>query len=283
MDNKIPLVIKSIEEMSEFVFTHWDKTIGFVPTMGYLHRGHLSLVESSLNDNELTVVSIFVNPTQFGENEDFDKYPRDLDNDLKLMSTLDVDVVFYPENKEIYPDGYKTFVEVYDVGSRYCGKSRPIHFRGVTTIVCKLLNIVKPTLMYMGEKDFQQIYILEKMIDDLNISSRIIRCPIIRESDGLAMSSRNVYLSENERKVASCLYQSMLLAKEMFLAEETDIEKVRAKMEEMILANKCHIDYIAFINNDTFVEEQVLTSDSRVLLAVKFGTTRLIDNMRLWQ
>jgi len=283
MSNKIPLVIKSIEEMSEFVFTHWDKTIGFVPTMGYLHQGHLSLVESSLRDNELTVVSIFVNPTQFGENEDFDKYPRDLDNDLKLMSTLDVDVVFYPEYREIYPDGYKTFVEVYDIGNRYCGKSRPIHFRGVTTIVCKLLNIVKPTLMYMGEKDFQQVYILEKMIDDLNISSSIVRCPIIRESDGLAMSSRNVYLSENERKSALCLYQSMLLTKEMFLAGETDVAKVRAKMEEMILTNNGHIDYIAFINNDNFEEEQVLTSDSRVLLAVKFGTTRLIDNIRLWQ
>jgi len=275
------MLIKTISEMNEFALSNKDESIGFVPTMGSLHSGHLSLVEKSNKENQIAIVSIFVNPTQFGVNEDFSTYPRDIRKDLDLLSDYKVDAVFCPEYEDIYPKDYKTFVEVHDYSKKYCGVTRPDHFRGVATVVCKLLNIVKPTFMYMGEKDFQQIFILEKMILDLNMSTKIIRCPIVRESDGLAMSSRNIYLDISERQKALCLYQSLLLAKKLFNEGEIEIEHAKNKMAELIEKSNGIIDYIAFVNNNTFNEVKRLTKDTRALLAVKIGRTRLIDNMLL--
>ena len=312
--NKKPLVIKSIKEMREFIKPHTasqEANIGFVPTMGYLHEGHLSLVEESTKHCDVTVVSIFVNPKQFGQGEDLLSYPRDLERDLLLLSAYNVDAVFYPEYDEIYPQGYKTYVEVSELSGMYCGKSRPIHFKGVTTVVLKLINIIKPSLVYMGEKDFQQIVILEKMIQDLNLEVKIKRCPILREEDGLAKSSRNIYLNETERKEALCLYHSLLKAKELFNNGETDTETVKTQMTKIISNNNGTIDYIAFTDEPprssvgdisdvpqfratlnrpygdevtdehTLEEVSVINAHTRVLLAVKIGKTRLIDNMSI--
>jgi len=194
-------VIDSIQEMREYRSLIYEtKNIGFVPTMGYLHEGHLSLVEQSNKESDITIVSIYVNPTQFGENEDLQTYPRDIDRDLDLLCKYNVDAVFYPNNKEMYPEGYLTWVEVEKLSSLYCGRSRPTHFKGVSTIVSKLINIVRPLYLYMGEKDFQQIAVLKKMIEDLNYDTYIRPCPIVREIDGLALSSRNAYLNEKERR-----------------------------------------------------------------------------------
>ena len=274
-------VIRTITEMNEFALSNKDKSIGFVPTMGGLHSGHLSLVEKSIRENEVTIVSIFVNPTQFGANEDFDKYPRDMKKDIYLLSDYKVDAVFYPDYEKIYPKNFKTYVEVHDFGKKFCGKSRPDHFRGVATIVCKLLNIIKPNLMYLGEKDFQQVFILERMLIDLNIPTKIKRCSIIRENDGLAMSSRNIYLDITERKKALCLYQSLKLAKKLFKEGETEVEYTRDKMAELIDENDGVIDYIAFVNNVSFHEVNKLSPETRIILAVKIGNTRLIDNILL--
>jgi pantoate--beta-alanine ligase len=295
----IPLI--TIADMKEYTLATRGKTIGFVPTMGCLHTGHLSLVKQCVAENDITVVSIFVNPTQFGENEDFDKYPRVLDKDLELLSKYDVDVVFCPEYSEIYPKDYKTFVDVLDLNKLYCGDSRPDHFRGVATIVCKLLNIVNPDNMYMGEKDFQQIIVLEKMILDLNMLTTIRRCPVVREEDGLAMSSRNIYLNIDARKRALCLHKALLLARDLFKNGETRIDVVRDEMMELIHSlnlpllspnmkeedmehknrGDYSIDYISFVNNDTFEEEQLITKNTRLLIAVKIGNTRLIDNLKI--
>ena len=280
--NKMPLVIKKIQEMINFASSlSGGLSIGFVPTMGYLHEGHLSLVKKSVNENSKTIISIFVNPSQFGQNEDFNKYPRDLDRDLNLLYDLNVDVVFIPDYEEIYPKNFKTWVEVDELSSLYCGKSRPGHFKGVATIVNKLVNIVKPHKMYMGEKDFQQVFILEKMLLDLNIMTKIVRCPIIRESDGLAMSSRNIYLSYSERENALALYRSLLLAKELYYKGIDEIETVKTKMINLIKENHGIVDYIAFVNNNSFLEEKKITDETRILLAVRIGNTRLIDNMKL--
>jgi len=279
--SKTPAVIKTISEMREYTSRHSGKTIGFVPTMGYLHEGHTSLVARSVAENQITVVSIFVNPTQFGLNEDLDKYPRDLDRDLSLLSQYEVDVVFYPDHQAMYPENFKTFVEVDKLSNRYCGKSRPGHFRGVLTIVNKLVNIVTPHFMYMGEKDFQQIFILETMLKDLNMTTKIIRCPIIRETDGLAMSSRNTYLNKTERNNAKCLYFSLILAKELYLDGFNNVNFIKSQMTSLIYDNGGVTDYIAFVNDKTFTEESSISDDTRILLAVKIGNTRLIDNMKI--
>ena len=255
--------------------------IGFVPTMGYLHEGHLSLVKQSVSANPKTIVSIFVNPTQFGQDEDFNQYPRDIKKDITLLKLLKVDAVFIPDAKEIYPENYLTFVDVQGLSEIYCGKTRPGHFRGVTTVITKLLNIIKPHFMYMGEKDFQQVYILEKMITDLNYDTKIVRCPIIRDEDGLAMSSRNKYLHDAERLNAVSLYQSLLLANQLVGDGVLDISTIKKKMSEVIEKNSGIIDYIAFVNEKTFAAERVITPETRVLLAVRIGKTRLIDNMRI--
>ena len=276
------LVLKSINEFLEYRESLSKETkIGFVPTMGFLHEGHLSLVRASKDSNDVTIVSIFVNPKQFGENEDFRFYPRDIDKDLGFLKGLNVEAVFIPEADDIYPANFKTYVEVSEYGTKYCGKSRPTHFKGVSTIVCKLLNIVRPQLMYLGEKDFQQAYILEQMVRDLTILTKIVKVETSREIDGLAMSSRNVYLNDEQRKDALCLYEALVLAKDYFAKGDTDIKDIEVNMKSVIKTKGGLIDYITFINENTFEEEEKLTVDTRILIAVKIGNTRLIDNMRV--
>ena len=303
-----PLVIKDISQMKSYVKAlPLGTSVGFVPTMGYLHQGHLSLVQKSLQECDVNIVSIFVNPLQFGENEDLESYPRDLERDLGLLQITNNPppqscfdrihsvnqslVVFYPEYSEIYPSGYKTFIEVDSLSNLYCGKSRPGHFRGVATIVAKLLNIVTPDFMYMGEKDFQQVFILNKMIEDLNLSVKIVSCPIVREPDGLAMSSRNIYLSTKDlslipyplspKERALCLYNSLLLAKEHYQKGNREVNYVKEQMVELITKSGGEIDYIAFINEKTFEEVIQIDDMTRILLAIKIGKTRLIDNMNV--
>lgn len=259
------------------------QTIGFVPTMGYLHRGHLSLVEQSKKENDVTVVSIFVNPTQFGPGEDFDRYPRDPETDERLLRELEVDVVFYPAVKEIYPEGYATYVEVEKWGNVLCGKSRPTHFRGVTTVVLKLLNIVSPTCAYFGRKDAQQAIIIKKMVKDLNLDVTIHTLPIVRDPDGLALSSRNAYLSAEERKAALSLSRALKKAKTKIdhgLRDATAIkELIQKEINKYPLVT---IDYIEVVSLDALEKIKTITKDNTLAAgAIWVGKTRLIDNFTL--
>ncbi|OQX70631.1 MAG: pantoate--beta-alanine ligase [Candidatus Cloacimonas sp. 4484_275] len=275
-----PKIITSIEEMKS-ISGNWKGKVGFVPTMGYLHEGHLSLVKAARKECETVVVSIFVNPTQFAPNEDLQNYPRDFERDIDLLSSLKVDFVFFPSASEMYPKDFKTWVSVEKITNILCGKSRPTHFRGVTTVVAKLINLVRPNFMYMGEKDFQQIVVLEQMIRDLNFSTKIVRCPLIREKDGLAMSSRNKYLSETERKNALCLYNSLLLAKKEFQNGNKNAADIREKMKLLIEQNGGKTDYIEFVNPQTLETVDELYSGCKALIAVFIGKTRLIDNITI--
>ncbi|KAF2956602.1 pantoate--beta-alanine ligase [Marinitoga sp. 38H-ov] len=277
-------VIKTISEMKEIrnKFIREGKTIGFVPTMGYLHKGHLSLVEQARKDNDIVVVSIFVNPTQFGPNEDFDRYPRDLNRDLELLKPYNVDYIFNPEVEEIYAKNYSTYVEETKLTKVLCGKSRPGHFKGVTTIVNKLFNIVRPTKAYFGQKDAQQFRVLRKMVDDLNMDVEMIEMPIIREEDGLAMSSRNIYLNSEERKQALALSKSLKKAKELYENGERDTKKIKEEMKRVFDKNPLvKIDYIEIV--DEYNLENVDIIEKKVLVAVAafVGKARLIDNIIL--
>lgn len=276
------VVLKSIKEMREYRNNiRQIKNIGFVPTMGCLHEGHLSLVKQCNKESDVTIVSIFVNPTQFGANEDYDKYPRVIEKDLELLSEYDVDAVFCPSDAEMYPEGYSTWVEETVISGKYCGKSRPTHFKGVTTVVSKLIHLVQPHFLYMGEKDYQQIAVLNKMIKDLNIDTCIRPCPIVRESDGLALSSRNRYLADIERADALCLYKSLLIAKELSSNGETKVSVIKEKMMRLINAHHGKIDYIEFLNSKTLELVDAVDHETHVIIAVYIGKTRLIDNMHL--
>ncbi|WP_265443648.1 pantoate--beta-alanine ligase [Acetivibrio straminisolvens] len=275
-------VIETISDLKAIVRTQksMGRTIGFVPTMGYLHEGHLSLVNMSLQNNDYTIMSIFVNPTQFGPNEDFDRYPRDMERDLKLAESAGVDVVFAPSVKEMYPDGYNTYVNVEGITEVLCGKSRPGHFRGVTTIVAKLFNIVEPHRAYFGQKDAQQVAVIKKMVRDLNMNIEIITCPIVREEDGLAMSSRNVYLSPEERKSALILSKSLMESEELIKKGETSGEKIKKYIIDRIQTEKnAVIDYVEAVNADTLENIDEIKGRVLIALAVRFGNTRLIDNI----
>lgn len=278
-------LIQTINEMKQTIkpLKQQNKKIGFVPTMGYLHKGHLSLVECSKKKNDITVVSIFVNPTQFGKNEDFDKYPRDLERDLKLCEEAGVDYVFAPTVYEMYPEGYSTYVIMEPLTDKLCGKYRPGHFKGVLTVVNKLFNIVQPDNAYFGEKDYQQLIIIKKMLEDLNMNVNVVGCPIIREEDGLAMSSRNKYLSEEERKSALSLSKALFLAKELFEKGETNPQKIKEEMRKLILSYPLvkEIQYIEIVDPKTLEEKQKVEKGNRVLLAVFVGDTKLIDNIEL--
>jgi pantoate--beta-alanine ligase len=256
------------------------KIIGFVPTMGYLHEGHLSLVRRSRSECGVTIVSIFVNPTQFGPGEDYGRYPRDEERDLKLLSRLNVDYVFMPSVEDMYPDGYSTYVEEISLSRYLCGAKRPGHFRGVCTVVTKLFNIVKPHRAYFGKKDYQQFRIIERMVRDLNMEVEIVPCEIVREPDGLAMSSRNVYLSPEERKEAVCLYKSLELAKELIKKGERSPESIKAEMEKFILSHKSvkKIDYIEIVDKFTLEPVSEIKGNELIALAVFIGKARLIDN-----
>lgn len=255
-----------------------SKTVGFVPTMGYLHRGHLSLVAASNEACELTIVSIFVNPMQFGAGEDLGTYPRDLERDLNLLSDYKVDYVLYPDASEMYPPGFTTRVEVPALSAGLCGASRPGHFTGVATVVLKLVNICRPTHMFMGIKDFQQTAVLRAMLKDLNLETEIVACPIVREEDGLALSSRNIYLDETQRKQALCLRKAIKLIQALYADGVEDADLLTDRATELVFASGGQVDYIQIVDSDDLTEQRVANDHSRIVLAVFIGRTRLIDN-----
>ncbi|HDG61677.1 MAG TPA: pantoate--beta-alanine ligase [Thermotoga sp.] len=271
--------VKDMKKLSE-KYLKENKTIGFVPTMGFLHEGHLSLVRRAREENDIVVVSIFVNPTQFGPNEDYESYPRDFERDVKLLKELNVDVVFYPSVEEMYPKDFSTYVEETKLSRYLCGKSRPGHFRGVCTIVTKLFNIVRPTRAYFGQKDAQQFRVIKRMVRDLNMDVELVECPIVREHDGLAMSSRNIYLSDDERAQALALYNSLKLAENLIKSGERDAEVVKNAMKEFLSRyDKVKIDYVEIVDEETL--EPVKHIEGKVIVAIAcwVGKARLIDNV----
>jgi pantoate--beta-alanine ligase len=274
-------VVKTIEEVKETVKS-WKSeglTVGFVPTMGYLHEGHASLIDASVKGNDRTVVSIFVNPMQFGANEDLDSYPRDLNHDSKLCEEHHADLIFNPEPSEMYDGTFCTYVNMDILTQELCGLSRPVHFKGVCTVVTKLFNIVQPDNAYFGQKDAQQLAIIKQMVHDLNMPLTVHGCPIIRESDGLAKSSRNTYLSAEERQSALVLSKSIKLGESMVQNGERDAQKIVTSMVELISSEPlAKIDYVKIVDLKTM--QQVQTIDRPILcaIAVYIGKTRLIDN-----
>jgi pantoate--beta-alanine ligase len=278
--------ISTIKEMQSVAseLRRDGKKIGFVPTMGALHDGHLSLVDQAKQRSDNIVMSIFVNPTQFGRGEDLEKYPRDLQKDQETAEARGVDYLFAPAEREMYPEEPLSYVEVQKISQLLEGEFRPGHFKGVTTVVAKLLNIVKPHVAVFGQKDAQQAFIIKEMVKDLNFDVQIVIAPIIRERDGLAMSSRNVFLPPNHRKKATVLYRSLKLAESMVAGGETNLVKVRAAMIKLINGeSEAKIDYVSFVDPANFekVEDTALLTEVLSLLAVRFGETRLIDNMQI--
>lgn len=276
-------IIKTREEIRETV-RGWKARgcrIGLVPTMGFLHEGHLSLVRRSLEQMDKTVVSIFVNPTQFGPREDFKDYPRDLERDCGLLRKEGVDIVFAPAAGEMFPEGYAAYVEVVGLKDKLCGKTRPGHFRGVCTIVLKLFHLVDPDKAFFGQKDAQQGVILQKMTRDLDCDTEIEICPIVREADGLAMSSRNIYLTSGQRRAALCLRRSLLAAEHMIGRGEKDTGVILAEMERIIRQEEtARIDYIAIVDESVLEPLSVLGKEPALIaLAVRIGEVRLIDNI----
>jgi pantoate--beta-alanine ligase len=255
------------------------KSIGFVPTMGALHEGHLSLIRRARRENDIAVVSIFVNPTQFAPQEDLKKYPRDLKRDARLCSREGVDCIFYPAAGQMYPAGYRTYVTVEKLSDVLCGKSRPGHFKGVATVVTKLFNIVNPDSAYFGQKDAQQAIIIKRMASDLNMPVEIKVMPTLRAKDGLALSSRNVYLSKQERKDALVLSGALKAALNLVKAGAREPAKVIKKMQQLILAKKtAKIDYISLVDLDRLEPVKRISAGCLLALAVRIGKTRLIDN-----
>jgi pantoate--beta-alanine ligase len=256
-----------------------NKIICLVPTMGYLHKGHLSLIEKGKQYSDKIVLSIFVNPTQFGENEDLDSYPVDLQNDLAHAEKLNVDAVFLPTRQEMYKKNYQTYVELTNLPDHLCGISRPVHFKGVATIVTKLFNIVTPDIAVFGQKDYQQLQVIKQMVQDLNFNIKIIGAPIIREHDGLAMSSRNTYLTKAQRKSGLCLSIAIGKAKQMIKDKEMSTKTIIKKIEDYIgKVENAKIDYISFSDPVTLDNVKVIKGKILLALAVKIGKTRLIDN-----
>ena len=256
-----------------------EDPVGFVPTMGALHEGHLSLVRSARAENRSVAVSIFVNPTQFSPSEDFDTYPRDLERDLRLLEEESVDLVFAPASVELYPAGYSTWVEVESLTERLEGAARPTHFRGVATIVTKLFNIIAPQRAYFGQKDAQQALVIRRLIRDLNLPIELRVCPTVRESDGLALSSRNSYLSADERRAATVLKRGLDLAERLFSQGERDADRIRRRVRDLISSEPlAEIDYVSVADLETLDELESLDRPALVSLAVRFGRTRLIDN-----
>jgi pantoate--beta-alanine ligase len=280
----MPKTITTVAELREYVaaLRREGKRIGLVPTMGALHEGHLSLVRASKSECDCTVVSIYVNPTQFGPQEDFSKYPRTLDADLDLLAGCGAEVVFAPRDDEVYPPGCTTCVEVGGVGEPLEGQCRPGHFRGVATVVLKLLNMVQPDAAYFGQKDYQQAVVIRRMAADLNLPVAIRVCPIVREPDGLAMSSRNRYLSPAARQRATVLWRSLQLAVELVEQGERDAHKIAAQMQSVIqTAEDARIDYVAIVDPETLLPVERITGKTLTALAVKIENTRLIDNCLL--
>ncbi len=259
------------------------RTLGFVPTMGYLHEGHLSLIRKAKEENDRVVVSIFVNPIQFGTGEDFKTYPRDLERDSRLAESAGADVIFAPDECEMYPEGFSTYVENEgQVTKGLCGASRPGHFKGVTTVVAKLFNLVQPDKAYFGQKDAQQAVVIKQMGRDLDFDIEIVVCPIVREKDGLALSSRNTYLSEEERKDALILSQSLFEAEKMIKDGEREVKKIREYIVKRIQSVKsATIDYVEIVSAENLKSLKHIEGSVLLAVAAKIGTTRLIDNIRL--
>ncbi|HEX3046077.1 MAG TPA: pantoate--beta-alanine ligase [Bacillota bacterium] len=276
------ITVTKIQELKTIIKTarSQGKMIGFVPTMGYLHEGHLSLARQAKRENDLVVVSIFVNPIQFGPKEDFQTYPRDLKRDQELLESVGVEVVFTPEKDEVYPANFQTLVEVTGVSQGLCGQSRPGHFKGVATVVAKLFNIVAPDRAYFGAKDAQQLRVIRQMTTDLNFNIEIISCPIIRESDGLAMSSRNVYLNPDERRAALVLYRALQTAEKKIAKGDREAGKLAEEMISLIQAEPLAVvDYVEIVDSKTLEPIKVIAGEVLIALAVRIGKTRLIDNM----
>ncbi len=258
------------------------KTIGLVPTMGYFHEGHLSLMRQAKKDNGFVVVSLFVNPTQFGPNEDFRSYPRDLDRDARMAETTGADLIFNPSPEEMYPKGYNTYVEVEKLTEALCGASRPGHFRGVTTVCLKLFNIVQPDRAYFGRKDYQQFKVIQRMVTDLNVPLEIIGMPIVREEDGLAMSSRNTYLSPEERQAALVLSKALAYAQELMEQGITSGPELEERVREFVQREPlAQIDYVSVVDPETLECLTDIGDQAVLALAVRIGKTRLIDNALL--
>ena len=278
-------IFENPSEIQEYLISEKmnGKKISFVPTMGYLHEGHLSLMREGRKYGDILVVSIFVNPTQFGPNEDLDRYPRDFQGDVEKCKSIGVDVIFYPSNENMYPENFQTYVTVEKVTKNLCGLSRPTHFRGVATVVAKLFNIVQPDFAFFGEKDFQQLVVIKQMVKDLNFPIKVIGCPIVREPDGLAMSSRNAYLNAEERKQALCLYKSILKVKEMFEKGERNSQKLIEEAKRIINQHPlAKIDYAKIVDINTMEDiKGEINRDALYAVAVWIGKTRLIDNCKL--
>ncbi len=274
-------LIRSISEIRKELKRERKKgrSIGLVPTMGYLHKGHLSLIRRAREDTDVVVVSIFVNPTQFGPKEDYKEYPRDLKRDLSLCKECGVDYVFAPSVKSMYPKGYSTYVSVCGLTENLCGKFRHGHFRGVTTVVTKLFNIVEPDAAYFGQKDAQQAFVIKRMADDLNMDIKIKVLPIIRESDGLAMSSRNIFLSSDERERAQTLYRALQLARDLVKLGERDSKGIISKIRKMLSSVVTKIDYVSIVDARTLKDVKLIKGRVLIALAVWVGKTRLIDNI----
>ncbi len=257
------------------------RTIGFVPTMGALHEAHLSLIKRSRLENDITVVSIFVNPIQFAPSEDLEKYPRDIENDIKKLRTAEIDSLFLPDKAIFYSEDFSTYINVETISEKLCGRFRPGHFRGVATVVAKLFNIMKPTRAYFGQKDFQQAVIIRKMIKDLNFDIDIIVCPTVRESDGLAMSSRNLYLNEKHRKAASAVYRCLSKASDSIKSGISDTEQIKEIMKGVISEEPLitDIDYASVYDPETLEEVNEIKGEVLIAVAVRLGDIRLIDNI----
>jgi len=260
-----------------------SRIIGFVPTMGALHEGHTALVQRAKQECSPVIASIFVNPKQFGPNEDFAKYPRKIESDSEKFSAAGVDALFLPDGEEIYPSGFRTYVTVEGFSDRLEGRSRPGHFRGVATVVMKLLEIVQPHYAYFGRKDAQQVRIISQMVRDLNLDTEIVVCPIVRESDGLALSSRNAYLSADERRAATVLHRALEAARAQLAAGVRDGLQLQNTMRKVIAAEPlANVDYAEIVDADAFEPIMRITRPSYILLAVFLGKTRLIDNLYVW-
>ncbi len=274
-------IVKTIEDVRNQI-KEWRKqglTVGLVPTMGYLHEGHASLIEASCRDNDRTVVSDFINPMQFGPTEDLESYPRDIALDAKVVESHGGDLIFNPEPEEMYHEGFSSFVDMTVLTQELCGLSRPVHFRGVCTVVTKLFNIIKPDRAYFGKKDAQQLAVIRHMADDLNMDIEIIGCPIIRESDGLAKSSRNTYLSEAERNAALILSKSIFLGMDMVRKGEKNCSVIINAMKQQINTEPlAKIDYVKIVDCATMQQISELDRPALCAIAVFIGKTRLIDN-----
>ena len=274
-------VVKTIKEVREIV-SSWRRdglTVGLVPTMGYLHEGHQSLISKSVSENDRTVVSVFVNPIQFGPNEDLEAYPRDLKRDMEAVEAVGGDLIFNPEPAEMYPSHFTSFIDTTETTELLCGAVRPVHFRGVCTVVGKLFNIVTPDRAYFGQKDAQQLATIRRFVRDLNFGLEIVPCPIVREADGLAKSSRNTYLSPAERKAALILSKSLALGKKAVDEGERDASKVVSIITESLQTEPLErIDYVEVVDFENIQRAQTISGETLVAIAVYIGKTRLIDN-----